>query len=364
MSTILIKDTLRQSIEAASGGAQTVIYTAKGQPTYMNIIEKYDMSTLGISGLSGTHPAFIVNGVEKDKILIGTYQGALKNGELVSQPNAAPTLSLSFNTYLSAVRANGAGHHLITGAEWAAVALQAFKSDTQPLGNSYYGRSTDEATQYGRRVDGLSATAGTTTGSPQILTGSGTVKFRHNQKYNGISDMAGNAWEHTTGVRIHNGEFQIMSNNNAAISTIDLSATSSEWKAIDGETGALITPDGNGTTEKSIKIGLFGTAVADYKLILGASSAYFSLTNPSPTKPVSSVALTVLKRYALCPAELNTVVDLYRNDAYFAANTADGVVVRGGAYDSGNVSGIFATAVRNRTINYPTLAARPTYYTP
>ena len=47
--TILIKDSLRQSVEVASGGLQTVLYTAKGQPTYMNIIQKYDMSTIDAS---------------------------------------------------------------------------------------------------------------------------------------------------------------------------------------------------------------------------------------------------------------------------------------------------------------------------
>ena len=65
---------MRQSVELASGGLQTVMYTAKGQPTYMNIIQKYDMSTIDPS-LSGTHPAFIVDGVEKPEIFIGTYQG-------------------------------------------------------------------------------------------------------------------------------------------------------------------------------------------------------------------------------------------------------------------------------------------------
>ena len=49
MSTILIKDSLRQAVEAASGGLQTVLYTAKGQPTFMNIIEKFDMSTIDSS---------------------------------------------------------------------------------------------------------------------------------------------------------------------------------------------------------------------------------------------------------------------------------------------------------------------------
>ena len=77
--TILVKDSLRQSVEIASGGEQTVLYTAKGQPTYMNIIKKFDMSTIDPS-LSGTHPAFIVDGVEKPEIFIGTYQGRIVGG--------------------------------------------------------------------------------------------------------------------------------------------------------------------------------------------------------------------------------------------------------------------------------------------
>ena len=52
-----------KSVEAASGGLQTVIYTAKGQPSFMNIIEKFDLSAIDPT-LSGTHPAFIINGVE------------------------------------------------------------------------------------------------------------------------------------------------------------------------------------------------------------------------------------------------------------------------------------------------------------
>ena len=37
---ILIKDSLRQSVESARGGLQSVRDTAKGQPTYMNIMQK------------------------------------------------------------------------------------------------------------------------------------------------------------------------------------------------------------------------------------------------------------------------------------------------------------------------------------
>ncbi|MFY0838400.1 hypothetical protein ACA371_28910, partial [Klebsiella pneumoniae] len=62
MSTIIIKDTLRQSVEAASGGAQTVLYTAKGQPSFVNIIPKVTIESIDPSLGTGTHPAFIVDG--------------------------------------------------------------------------------------------------------------------------------------------------------------------------------------------------------------------------------------------------------------------------------------------------------------
>ena len=59
MTTILVRDSLRQAVEAASGGKQTVLYTPKGQPTYMNIITKKTLADLYPSmGLSVVHPAF------------------------------------------------------------------------------------------------------------------------------------------------------------------------------------------------------------------------------------------------------------------------------------------------------------------
>ncbi|WFL59424.1 hypothetical protein P8T61_10425, partial [Klebsiella pneumoniae] len=57
--TILIQDSLRRAVEAASGGAQTVLYTSAGDPSFVNIIPKFDVSTIDASLGSGTHPAFI-----------------------------------------------------------------------------------------------------------------------------------------------------------------------------------------------------------------------------------------------------------------------------------------------------------------
>lgn len=350
--TILIKDSLRQSVELASGGEQTVLYTAKGQPTYMNIIKKFDMSTIDPS-LSGTHPAFVVNGKEKAEIFIGTYQGRIVDGELLSLPNVEPTTSTNFENFLAAARASGPGHHLITNAEWSAIALQCFKDNKQPMGNTYYGRSSENPLLIGRRADGLNP--GDTSGSARTLTGSGPVEWRHNGKENGIADLAGNVWEWNSGMRIFNGEIQVIADNNAANHTIDLGATSAQWKAIDGATGNLVTPDGNGTTVGTIKYADGGTA--NYTI---NGSNFGGIRNLSTTKPVTAVALARLKALCLYPHVENTAS--YNSD-YFAKNMdGERLPIRGGVWGSAASAGVFALNLHDaRSRTSTVIGARPAF---
>ena len=353
--TILIKDSLRQSVELASGGLQTVLYTAKGQPTYMNIIQKYDMSTIDPS-LSGTHPAFIVDGVEKSEIFIGTYQGKIVSGELLSLPNVEPTHSTNYDNFLNAARANGNGHHLITTAEWSAVALQCYKNNTQPMGNSYYGRSSEDPLLIGRRADKLNP--GYTSGSARTLTGSGPVQWRHNGKENGIADLSGNINEWNSGMRLLNGEIQIIENNNASKLAINLGAASTEWKAIDGATGNLVAPDGSGTTVGTVKFANSGTN--DYTLVIAQWAAFGSIKNPSPTKPVSTAALNKLKALGLFP--------LIDSSAAFGGDTIgfnfaiEAIPIRGGNWGSGATAGVFSLNLSYaRSYAATSLGSRPAF---
>lgn len=350
--TILIKDSLRQSVEAASGGEQTVLYTAKGQPTYMNIIQKFDLSTIDAS-LSGIHPAFIVDGVEKPEIFIGTYQGRIVGGELLSLPNVEPTHSTNYTNFLAAARACGNGHHLITNAEWSAVALQCYKDNTQPLGNTYYGRSSENPLLIGRRADGLNP--GNTAGTGRTLTGSGPVQWRHNGKENGIADLSGNVWEWNSGMRIFNGEIQVIADNNASKLAIDLGAASTEWKAIDGETGNLVTPDGAGTTAGTIKYADGGTA--DYTINGGSFGA---IRNLSTTKPVTAVALARLKSLCLYPLVEDTAKF---NSDYFGKNMTDErLPIRGGNWLFAALAGVFALSLHDaRSVAYTSFGARPAF---
>ena len=353
--TILIKDSLRQSVELASGGLQTVLYTAKGQPTYMNIIQKYDMSTIDPS-LSGTHPAFIVDGAEKSEIFIGTYQGKIVSGELLSLPNVEPTHSTNYDNFLNAARANGNGHHLITTAEWSAVALQCYKNNTQPMGNSYYGRSSEDPLLIGRRADKLNP--GDTSGSARTLTGSGPVQWRHNGKENGIADLSGNINEWNSGMRLLNGEIQIIENNNASKLAINLGAASTEWKAIDGATGNLVAPDGSGTTVGTVKFANSGTN--DYTLVIAQWAAFGSIKNPSPTKPVSTAALNKLKALGLFP--------LIDSSAAFGGDTAgfnfaiEAIPLRGGGWIGGAAAGVFCLILSYaRSLADTSVGSRPAF---
>ena len=366
MSLITINESLKQAVEAASGGAQTVLVTPKGQLTYMNVINKFDLSTID-SSMSGTHPAFIVNGVEKDKIYIGTYQGVIKNGELLSLPNSDVSISQSLNTNLTAVRTIGDGHHLMTAIEFGALSMLASQAGKEVQGNTYYGRSGLDATQYGRRVDGQSATAGVNnssgTGGNRIFSGSGPVSFRHNNKYNGVSDLVGNTADFTAGMRIVNTELQIFTNNDAAILTADL-LDGGAWKAIDGATGNLVTPNGLGTTPGSIRITvtIAPASAAPYSLIISANSqAATAITNNSPT-PIPTVAMNKLK--ALGILTLNSNVQR----GYLVVNSAQnvtGYAQRGGsASESG--AGLFqlslVTPISSGTVGAGTV--RPCYYAP
>lgn len=347
------KKYLTDSVVKQSGGEQTVLYTAQGRPTYMNIIKKFDLSSIDAS-LSGTHPAFIVDGVEKPEIYIGTYQGKIVSGELLSLPNVDPTVSTNYDNFLNAARASGNGHHLITNAEWSAVALQCYKNGTQPMGNSYYGRSSEDPLLIGRRQDGLNP--GNTTGSARTLTGSGPVQWRHNGKSNGIADLSGNVWEWNSGMRMVNGEIQVIENNNAAKLTSDLSATSAQWKAIDGATGDLVTPLGGGATPGTVKFAASGTT-ADYT-IYGAS--FGAIKNLSTVNPVSAAALSKLK--ALCLFPHIDAAATFNGDGLYLNLTIEAQPIRGGDWNNGSTAGVFCLNLSNaRSIASATLGSRPAF---
>jgi hypothetical protein len=245
MPTIFVRDELRAAIEAATGGLCTVHYTQSGQPSYFRWVPKFNLEDLGNDYGTGVHPAFVVDGVVRDGLWIGMYPGIVKNGELLSLPGVDPTVAQPYTYFVTAARACGAGFHVMTNVEWAAVALLTAKSGPQPRGNSNYGRAHDATWETARRVDG--GTPGSASGPGRTLTGTGPLTWRHDGSPAGIADLVGNVWDFTPGMRLVDGEIQVLENNNAA--TASAFDDSAPWKAIRLSDGALVAPGTAGTAK-------------------------------------------------------------------------------------------------------------------
>lgn len=370
MPTIFSKDSLRASVEAASGGRQTVLYTKLGQPTYMNVIPQFDGQSLDPGLPVGPHEMFMIGGIAKSEYFVGTYQGQVVNGELLSLPGVDPSTSMTHDQAVAYAHACGAGHHAVTNAAFAGLALWCRANSFQPRGNTNYGKSTDSPWETARRIDGLRP--GSTAGTPRVLTGSGPTSWRHDNSSSGISDLNGNIWEWTPGMRLMAGEIQIIAGNNAALSSCDLSAESPEWRAINGATGALVAPTFTGTvaggdyvatTPSSVRLAAAGTA--NYTLVRASGQSFESMTNPGAV-PVGTVALALLKSLGLFPvANLlggTIAVPTANGDGIWSTLTDERLPVRGGVWSSDATGGMFALGVDGaRSVSSAGLGARPAF---
>jgi len=351
MTTIFVRDDLRASVEAATGGHVTVLYTAAGHPSYMNVIPRFNKEDINPALGTGTHEAFIVNGVTKSEIFIGQHIGTVVGGNLLSIPGSAPTVSQNFDTFRTQAAANGPGWHLMTNAEWAAIALWCWRNGTMPRGNTFWGRSSDAVWETAARVDG--GAIGAATGSGRTFTGSGPASWRHNGQASGIADLCGNVWEWVAGMRTQNGEINIIQDNNAANNTLDLSAASAQWRAIDSETGALVNPG----TATSVRYATAGTA--NHTLVRASGASFEGMTNPGAT-PVGANALALAVSLGLFPVAASGL----GGDGFWLDATGERLPLVGGAFDAAAASGVFA-----RNLNVPRshvashVGARPAYVT-
>ena len=313
--------------------------TDKGYPGVYVRIPKMTMAQLIDGGSNSVHPAFIVNGTEVDEVLIGKYQAHNYGGKLYSLPGVDPAASADFDAFTTRGFATGEGFHEITAAEWGLIALICKKNGTLPYGNNNYGKDSRE-----NGYKAIPSMARDSNGRIQrVATGTGPLTWSHDRTLEGIWDLNGNVWEWIGGLRFVKGELQILENNNAADPANSQAAGSSQWKAIDGTTGQLIAPDGNGTTANSLKLdfvsnkwqwitGAISSSVDDYR------SCSFSDITCAAT--VCAAAKELLYAYALAPD--STTFD-YEGDIFYLNNGADErLACRGGYWYYGADNGVFS----------------------
>lgn len=242
------KDSLRQAVEAASGGLATVMYTPKGQPLFMRRITPFRLEDLAPDGSLGTgwHPAF----PDGREFWVSIYRVCIVDSEPISVPGVAPS-SRAYNVWENLPLPPGMKYLGIT--EWAALALIGTHTIRGDFirGNSARGRSHEYPWETGVRVDG--APPGTIPGG-RTLTGSGPVTWRHDHSPWGV-ELVGNEALLVVGVRLVLGQIQIQPDGRH----VNPFTTPSEmWYAVN-TTGALVAANTSEPTLGYTPSGRIGT---------------------------------------------------------------------------------------------------------
>lgn len=227
-----------------------IIVDDTGLPSIMVKVPKMTYAQLGMGESTAIHPAFIINGQEVDEIYISKYLNVINNNRAYSLGGADPAASLNLNRAIEVCANKGRGWHLMTRMEWGLILRWCQKNGVLPKGNNGFGKDTTETV-----YKAIPSMAKDAQGRIQrTATGTGPLTWYHDQTPSGIADLKGNVWEWSGGIRCVKGELQILPNNNGADSENTQSETSTLWKAIKASDGSLIDPNGQGTTNGSIKM--------------------------------------------------------------------------------------------------------------
>lgn len=221
---------------ASFGGNNAVKFDDLGMPSIMVGIPKMKYSDLITGGTQETLPWWIVDGVEKDVIWVSKYINVVVNDRAYSLPMKDPKCNINFDAALAACRRKGEGWHLNQNGVFAAINLWCQRNGFIPRGNTNWGKSYEKAYEHGitTYIDGDHS-------GGRTATGSGPVTWNHDGTPAGIADLCGNCHEWVAGLRINNGEIQIIPYGNSMKSDCNMGADSTEWKAIMPD-GSLVEP--------------------------------------------------------------------------------------------------------------------------
>ena len=321
-------DDLKLSIEALSGGKNTVLFDDLGMPSVMVPFPKLKMSDLIAGGSENIHPAFSVDGVEKSVIYVSKYQNIVLNERGYSLPMRDPRASLNFDQAVTYCRNKGKGWSLTPYSLWSAIALWCRKNGTMPRGNNNYG--ADHAYGHEKGVPTYYESGKIA----RCATGSGPNTWNHNWMPDGIADLNGNVWEWCAGMRLMNGEIQIIPYANCMAADASMGASSTLWKAIAAD-GTLVEPGTAGTLKYNYVSGHIQLTSGD----ITPEDTWRGDTYQNMTLDSALTVPEIAKALLIYPDEPGGD---YGGDGHYMNNSGERLPICGGRWLSTSGAGVFS----------------------
>ena len=330
-------DDYKLYVETISGGKNTVIADDTGMPSVMYVLPKMYKDTLLVGGASEVHSAFVVDDAVKGKVAVSKFLNIVYNNRAYSLPRKDPRANINFDTAMTNCRNKGEGWCVTPFTLWAAIALWCKKNGFQPHGNNNYGRDVAATWEHGEVT--YTYADGGVTRDGRTATGSGPATWYHDGTYSGIADLNGNVWEWNSGMRIVDGEIQVIPYSNVSKSTIDVSAASTDWRAIDAD-GNYIAVGSAGSLKMDRRSShiVYTTGTKSETSTSGLGSTFISNTFD---ETVNDGAKLLLRELGILP-ELNDTD--YGGDYFYYNLSGERLPIRGGSWGSGAYAGLFSSS--------------------
>ena len=220
-------DEMKICVENMTGGANTVLLDDAGMPSIVAGLPKMRICDLYGGDDESIHPAWIVDGSVKEMIYVSKYMNFVDRDRAYSLPMRDPHVFFTFDDGVRFCLNKGRGWHLLTNVEWMALAQQSKRLGTRPRGNTDRGRAHDAPWEKGvpTAMNGYDV--------QRTAAGSGPVTWNHNHQPSGVADLVGNMFEWVGGLRLMDGEIQIISQNTAAVYSASMLAPDSHyWRGL------------------------------------------------------------------------------------------------------------------------------------
>ena len=325
----------------------------------MFFIPRFDLCDVIDGAPRCPHPAFVVDGKVIDGIYVSKYQNVIADGRAYSLKGEDPAVCVDFDSAVEVCKARGDGYHLMTAMEWGAVALLCLKNGYLPYGNNDMGRDYRES-----ETVACISYLDEEKGICRVASGSGPVSWSHNGRADGIYDLNGNIWEWSGGYRLVFGEVQVLPDNNAANADYSQAENSSDWRAIDADTGEYIIPQGDGKTENSVRLdyidGVFVYVKGDISSPY-AKPRFCDFNLVYATDEVCDKAKLILMSLGILPSSASS---LCNGVSLYAINgKSETMMFRGGRFGQRENAGVFKNCMDDpRTASLDVIGFRSAYY--